>query len=318
MTPLPHGETSQLDAPDALTRALAHWKTELGTVLIGQAAVIEALLIALLAGGHVVLEGPPGVGKRLVARALALSFGAQFSQIRCGPGLAVASLQAGAGSVGPTNRPGQVLLVSAMEQACAATQAALVEALQAAQEQSVELPPFMLIASRNPLQASGVATLGEALLDRFTLGIAVPFPNQDDETRLVRELSLGVASDMLAIAALEPSFTVADVTALQAKRAAIKVDEQLLSYAVRITRATRFSEQLSQGAGPRAAIALVRCAQARALLQGRAYVEPDDIKRCAPAVLRHRVRLAASQRLEGALLDAVVADVVEHVAAPRP
>lgn len=318
MTPLPHGETSQLDAPDALTRALAHWKTELGTVLIGQAAVIEALLIALLAGGHVVLEGPPGVGKRLVARALALSFGAQFSQIRCGPGLAVASLQAGAGSVDPTNRPGQVLLVSAMEQACAATQAALVEALQAAQEQSVELPPFMLIASRNPLQASGVATLGEALLDRFTLGIAVPFPNQDDETRLVRELSLGVASDMLAIAALEPSFTVADVTALQAKRAAIKVDEQLLSYAVRITRATRFSEQLSQGAGPRAAIALVRCAQARALLQGRAYVEPDDIKRCAPAVLRHRVRLAASQRLEGALLDAVVADVVEHVAAPRP
>lgn len=318
MTSLFDSEDPQLGTPEALARALAQWKTELGTVLIGQSALIEALLIALLAGGHVLVEGPPGVGKRLIARALALSFGAHLREVRCQPALAADSLRPGTAADGTTGCPAQVLLVSALEQACLATQAALVDVLHLADERGAEASPLMLIASRNPLASSGVVPLGEALLDRFILGVAVPFPNQDDETRLVRQISLAVTPDMLAIAAPEPSFTAAQVTALKARRAAITVDEQLLGYAVRIVRATRFSAQLSQGAGPRAAIALVRCAQARALLQGRAYVEPADIKGCAPAVLRPRVRLAASQRLEGAPLDAVITEVVEHVAAPRP
>lgn len=317
MTPLFDSEDPQLGTPETLARALAHWKTELGTVLIGQSALIEALLIALLAGGHVLLEGPPGVGKRLIAKALALSFGARLREVRCQPALAASSLYPDTAADGVTSHSAQVLLVSALEQACLTTQAALTDALQRADEQTVQTLP-MVIACRNPLASSGVVPLAEALLDRFTLGLAVPFPGQDDETRLVRQICLAVTPDMLAIAAPEPSFTVAQVAALKARRATITVDEQLLGYAVRIARATRFSAQLSQGAGPRAAIALVRCAQARALLQGRAYVEPEDIKRCAPAVLRPRVRLAASQRLEGAPLDAVITEVVEHVAAPRP
>jgi MoxR-like ATPase len=298
---------------------LAHWKTELNTVLIGQAATTEALLIALLAGGHVLLEGPPGVGKRVVARALAGSFGAGFAQVPCVPAPAVSALYLRTGA----SNAGRVVLVSGLEHASLTAQAALQEALHAAEADALDAlsqqqAPLMLIASRNPSEASGAVALHETLLDLFTLAIAVPFPSQDDETRVVRDLALSSATDMLAFAAPQPLFSAQEVAALQARRRVTKVDEQLMSYAVRIVRATRFNTHLSHGAGPRAAIALVRCAQARALLYGRDYALPEDVKQCATPVLRHRVRLAPTQRVEGAALDEVLAELINQVSAPRP
>ncbi|WP_263262569.1 MoxR family ATPase [Pseudomonas sp. RIT-PI-S] len=324
MTDLPVAAAAEPDSAKpgepAPAAPLAEWSTELNTVLIGQPAVTEALLIALLAGGHVLLEGPPGVGKRLAGRALAASFGAHFAQLQClppAPGTALHPCLARAGA------QGQVLLLTGLEQASLAAQAALGEALQAtevswADGQPPEQAPVMLIASRNPFDPAGVVPLGEALLDRFLLAMPVAFPTVEDETRMVREVSLSTAPDMLAIAAPQRLFSGEDVARLQARRGAVKVDDALVNYAVRIVRATRFGAQFSTGAGPRAAIALVRCAQARALLHGREYAVAADIKACAPGVLRHRVRLAMAQRLDGVALEHVLADQLDQVGAPRP
>ncbi|WP_137887930.1 MoxR family ATPase [Pseudomonas sp. 2FE] len=310
-----------------LAQALRH---ELQKAVIGQSAVIDDVLTALIAGGHVLVEGVPGLGKTLLVRALARCFGGEFSRIQFTPDLmpsdvtghAVYDLQSEQFKLrkGPvfTN----LLLADEINRAPAKTQAALLEVMQERQVtlEGRPLPvpqPFMVLATQNPIEQEGTYPLPEAELDRFMLKLRMDYPSVDEELSMVRQVSRSSKADMLEVTALRTLLQAKDVQALQRIASELPLDEQVLDYAVRLARATRSWPGLAIGAGPRASIALVRGGRARALLRGGDFVLPDDIKGCALAVLRHRVRLSPELDIEGLSVDQVLQQLLEQVAAPR-
>ncbi|MBV2134351.1 MoxR family ATPase [Pseudomonas sp. MAP12] len=318
---------SQLQRATQLLQAV---REELGRALIGQQAVIDDVLCALLAGGHVLIEGVPGLGKTLLVRALARCFGGQFARIQFTPDLMPSDVTGHAvydlASEQFKLRRGPVftnlLLADEINRAPAKTQAALLEVMQERQVtlegNALAVPrPFMVLATQNPIEQEGTYPLPEAELDRFMLKLRMDYPQHDEELELVRQVTRSARSDMLEVAALRPLLRERDVPVLQKICAELPIDAQVLDYAVRLVRSTRDWPGLLFGAGPRASIALVRGARARALLRGGEFVTPDDIKACAPAVLRHRVRLAPELEIEGRDVDQVLAQLLGQVAAPR-
>ncbi len=318
---------SQLQRATQLLKAV---REELGKALIGQQAVIDDVLCALLAGGHVLIEGVPGLGKTLLVRALARCFGGQFARIQFTPDLMPSDVTGHAvydlASEQFKLRRGPVftnlLLADEINRAPAKTQAALLEVMQERQVtlegNALPVPrPFMVLATQNPIEQEGTYPLPEAELDRFMLKLRMDYPEHEEELELVRQVTRSARSDMLEVAALRPLLRERDVPVLQKICAELPIDAQVLDYAVRLVRSTRDWPGLVFGAGPRASIALVRCARARALLRGGEFVIPDDIKACAPAVLRHRVRLAPELEIEGRDVDQVLAQLLGQVAAPR-
>jgi MoxR-like ATPase len=175
----------------------------------------------------------------------------------------------------------------------------------------------MVLATQNPIEQEGTYPLPEAELDRFMLKLRMDYPQEAEEQTLVRQVTRSARSDMLDVAPLRPLLKDKDVLALQKIAADLAIDDQVLDYAVRIARTTRSWPGLALGAGPRASIALVRCARARALLRGGDFVIPDDVKGCALAVLRHRVRLSPELDIEGLSVDQVLQQLLDQVPAPR-
>ncbi len=305
-------------------------RNELKKAIIGQDHVIDEILVAFLAGGHVLLEGVPGLGKTLLVRSLAKTFAGMFSRVQFTPDLMPSDITGH--SVfdmksqtfhlhrGPvfTN----LLLADEINRAPAKTQAALLEVMQ---EQAVSLEgksesvplPFMVMATENPIEQEGTYPLPEAQLDRFMFKIMVGYPSTQDEINMVRQVTQSARSDILDSAKLQKILSPEQAQALQKITSKMPVDEQIIAYAVRLVQATRDWQGLSFGAGPRASIALIAGARARALVRGMNFVTPDDVKSIWLPTLRHRVRLAPELEIEGYSVDQVLSDIAQQVDAPR-
>ncbi len=293
--------------------------------LIGQAQIVDQVLIALLAGGHVLIEGVPGLGKTLLVQTLAAGIGGRFKRIQFTPDLMPGDVT---GHVmfdmaqskfvlkqGPvfTN----LLLADEINRAPAKTQAALLEVMQEYQVtldgKSMEVgKPFMVLATQNPIEQEGTYALPEAELDRFIIKINIDYPAAADEVLIATRYALQSFGDGAA-----EGGQLLDVIAAQRECSLIAVDDQVAEYAVRLVRATRETTLLRHGAGPRASIALLRCARAQAMLNGVDYVTPDDIKTMVLPVLRHRVILAPEVEIDGLGVDAVLGNLLDKVDAPR-
>ncbi|MES2708905.1 MAG: MoxR family ATPase [Verrucomicrobiota bacterium] len=306
-------------------------RTEVSRVLVGQPQVVDQVLVAFIAGGHILLEGKPGLGKTHLVLALARTFGGQFRRIQFTPDLMPSDVtghslydmgrQEFRVKAGPvfTN----LLLADEINRAPAKTQAALLEVMQETQVtidgQTLPIsPPFMTLATQNPIEQEGTYALPEAQLDRFLIKVLIDYPSARDEEAIVAGVTGGSGgSGSLSVSRIKPFATVEDILRLQELALTVKCVPEVISYAVRLVRATRETQGMALGAGTRGAIALVRVAKAFALLSARTYVTPDDIKDAALPALRHRVALAPELAISGQQVDDILTSLLRTVEAPR-
>jgi len=305
-------------------------RTEVARAVVGQQEVIEQSIIAMLAAGHVLIEGVPGLGKTLLVQALAKTFEGRFTRIQFTPDLMPSDVTGHAiydmKSEEFRIRKGPVftnlLLADEINRAPAKTQAALLEVMQ---EQQVTIEgrpftvslPFMTLATQNPVEQEGTYPLPEAQLDRFLLKIHIDYPSQEEEANLVKQVTSAKIGESLDVSAVNTIIKPEKILTLRRIVANLQIDERVYDYVVKIVRTTRTWPGVSLGAGPRGCIALIRAARAAALLAGRDFVVPDDVKDIALATLRHRLTLAPELEIEGHDIDTVLKAVLNQVEAPR-
>jgi len=293
-------------------------------VVVGKSELIDLVLVALLCEGHVLLEDVPGVGKTLLAKSVARTLGCGFRRIQFTPdllptdvtGLSFFNQREQAFEFRPGPVFAQVVLADEINRATPRTQSALLECMEERQVtvdgETRPLPrPFLVMATQNPIELEGTFPLPEAQLDRFLLKLPVGYPTADQEREILRRFRLGSPLDELS-----PVVEVDELIAMQRLSRTVRVAPPLEEYLVEVVRATRAHPAVELGASPRGSLALYRSAQALAAIEGRAYVLPDDVKRLAPAVLGHRLILAAGARLRGRHLDELLAEIVATVPVP--
>ena len=293
-------------------------------VIIGKRSPVELGVIALIAGGHALIEDVPGVGKTLLARSIARSTGSKFKRLQFTPDLLPSDVTGVSVYNQKTNefefRPGpimaQIVLADEVNRATPKTQSALLEAMEEGQVTvdgvTYELPhPFMVLATQNPIEYEGTFPLPEAQLDRFFLRISLGYPDPDHE---VAVMNSHLTSE--PIKELEPIAAPEDIVGLQQAVRGVYIDDLVKQYIVALSNATRDHVDIALGVSPRASLALMRGSQARALMDGRDYVVPDDVKSIAVPVMSHRLILTPAARMREATGDTLVAEVLDATPVP--
>ncbi len=316
-------------APTAELAELAAVRAEIGKVVVGQDGIVSGLLTALLVGGHVLLEGVPGVAKTLLVKTMATALDLRFSRVQFTPDLMPADLT-GQLVLDPSGglrfREGPVftnlLLADEINRTPPKTQSALLEAMEERQVsidgQARLLPdPILVVATQNPIEYEGTYPLPEAQLDRFLFKLSVEYPTEAEEYELLARHHHGLDPRHPAAAGVRPVLTPARLAAARRAAASVVVEPVVLQYLVALVRATRDTPSTQLGASPRAAVALLAAAKAWAWLSGRSYVTPDEIKIVCKPALRHRVSVRPELAVEGVTTDAVLDRVLASVPSPR-
>jgi len=302
----------------------------LNKFVVGQNTLVQQLLVALLAGGHVILEGVPGTGKTLIVKVLSQFIQADFRRIQLTPdilpadiiGTNIFDLNTRKFSLrkGPVFT--EVLLADEINRTPPKTQSALLEAMEEQQVtldgESIALPDlFWTIATQNPLEFEGTYPLPEAQLDRFLFKLIVDYPDAASEKQMLLNRQAGFQSRRQDLARLKPVATVENILTARQEVNAIKVDEKILDYLLALVQRSRQHPDLFLGASPRCAVAWLQTSKAQAWLTGRDFVTPDDLKSVAHPLLRHRLILRPESQLDGLQVDAVISSLLSQVTVPR-
>jgi len=293
-------------------------------VIVGKTPVIELAVATLIAQGHMLVEDVPGVGKTMLAKSLAISIGCSFKRIQFTPdllpsdvtGISVYNQQSGEFQFREGPLMSQVVLADEINRATPKTQSALLEAME---EQQITVdgvthhlqPPFLVMATQNPIEYEGTFPLPEAQLDRFLMRISLGYPNMEEELAIIEG-----QEQTHPIESLEAVANAQDIIGLQEAAKSVYVDRLVRQYIVSLIESTRNHREISLGASPRASLGLFRAARALALIQDRDYVIPDDIKMLAPGVIAHRIMLSPSARMRGIQSTGVVEDLLTNVPVP--
>ncbi len=302
----------------------------LDKVVVGQTSIVQQLTVALLTGGHVILEGVPGTGKTLLVKVLARLVEADFRRVQLTPDILPSDILGTTifdlNTRNFTLKKGpiftQILLADEVNRTPPKTQSALLEAME---EQQVTLDGeslplsdlFWVIATQNSLEFEGTYPLPEAQLDRFLFKLVVPYPDAAAEKRMLLNSEAGFQAKRLDLAKLKPLATVQQILQARQEVRAIAVQETVLDYLLGVVQKTRQHPDLVLGASPRSAVSWLQASKAQAWLSGREFVTPDDIKAIAPPLLRHRLILRPEAQLDGVGIDAVIASVLTQVPVPR-
>ena len=317
--------------PEYVSQVVEHLRTELRRVIVGQDQVIEQILVALFAEGHVLLEGVPGTAKTLIIKTLTRILGASFTRIQFTPDLMPSDVTGtnifNMSTSAFTLRKGPIftdlLLADEINRTPPKTQAALLEAMEERQVtidgDRYALPAlFMVLATQNPIEYEGTYPLPEAQLDRFLLKIIIDYPNAEEELAVVQQWHQGFNPrdlDAVGLRTLKDPESI--VNECRKRVRSITVEEGIQRYIVQIVRRTRDTLNITWGASPRASVALLMCSKSLAATRGKAFVTPDDVKDIAKAVLRHRIVLRSEAEVEGITPDQAIDEVLAGIEVPR-
>lgn len=311
-----------------LQEAVGKIKAELAKVIVGQPQMLEMLIISILTDGHSLIEGVPGVAKTLTAKLLAKTLAVDFNRIQFTPDLMPSDILGTSVFNVKTNefefKKGpifsNIVLIDEINRAPAKTQAALFEVMEERQItmdgiQYTMKPPFLVFATQNPIEQEGTYALPEAQLDRFLFKINVPFPNLEEEVRILENAHNREETQIMA--EIAPVLSAEEIAEYQKTIKKIIIESNLLRYIATITDNTRNNPNLYLGASPRASLAIMNASKALAAINGRDFVTPDDIKKIIPNVLRHRIMLTPEREMEGMTTERVIQQILETIEIPR-